>query len=98
MHDEAVATSSAPSIAATRYLSYESADSYGPTKVTDGDYYLTELTLERRLVHLRRGISSSDGEVYPSPHVMLVQNKQIAIGTREFHTGKLRSDGIVEVF
>jgi hypothetical protein len=55
MHDEAVAASSQLSDTFGRYLPYESADSYGPTEVTDGGYYLAELTLERRLVAGFRG-------------------------------------------
>ena len=39
MHDEAVAASSAASDIARRYLSYESADSYGPIEVTDGEIF-----------------------------------------------------------
>ena len=49
-HEISVTASSAPGDTSRRHLPYESADSYGPTEVTDGGYYLAELTLERRLV------------------------------------------------
>jgi hypothetical protein len=55
MHDKAVAASSAPGDIAGRYLPYESADLYDDLRFAAvtrkaGGYYLTEPTLERRLL------------------------------------------------
>jgi hypothetical protein len=52
MHDEAVTASSTPGETAGRYLPDKSADSYGPTELADGGYYLADLTLETRLVQV----------------------------------------------
>ena len=56
MHDKTVAASFAPGDTTGRYLSHESPDSYGGDAVAvtrkAGGYYLTELTLEIRRLHV----------------------------------------------